>query len=34
VPVFLVAMNLAFGVAFWRYLNGHYMGSWKRTSRA
>jgi cellulose synthase/poly-beta-1,6-N-acetylglucosamine synthase-like glycosyltransferase len=34
VPVFLVAMNLAFGVAFWRYLNGHYMASWKRTSRA
>jgi cellulose synthase/poly-beta-1,6-N-acetylglucosamine synthase-like glycosyltransferase len=33
VPVFLVAMNLAFGVGFWRYLSGQYLGSWQRTER-
>ncbi len=34
IPVFLVAMNLAFSVGFWRYLSGRYLGAWERTSRA
>jgi cellulose synthase/poly-beta-1,6-N-acetylglucosamine synthase-like glycosyltransferase len=34
VPAFLLAMNIAFGVAFFRYVTGRYSGSWKRTVRA
>jgi cellulose synthase/poly-beta-1,6-N-acetylglucosamine synthase-like glycosyltransferase len=34
VPVFLVAMNMAFSVGFCRYVTGQYLGSWKRTTRA
>jgi cellulose synthase/poly-beta-1,6-N-acetylglucosamine synthase-like glycosyltransferase len=33
-PVFLVAMNVAFGIGFCRYVTGRYSGSWKRTARA
>ena len=33
-PVFLVAMNVAFGFGFYRYVTGQYSGSWKRTARA
>ena len=33
-PVFLVAMNVAFGIGFCRYITGQYSGSWKRTARA
>jgi len=33
-PVFLVSLNLAFGLGFYRYLTGRYSGSWKRTARA
>jgi cellulose synthase/poly-beta-1,6-N-acetylglucosamine synthase-like glycosyltransferase len=33
-PVFLVSLNLAFGIGFYRYLTGRYSGSWKRTARA
>jgi cellulose synthase/poly-beta-1,6-N-acetylglucosamine synthase-like glycosyltransferase len=33
-PVFLAAMNVAFGVGFWRYVTGRYSGSWRRTVRA
>jgi len=33
-PVFLVAMNVAFGIGFYRYVTGQYSGSWKRTVRA
>jgi cellulose synthase/poly-beta-1,6-N-acetylglucosamine synthase-like glycosyltransferase len=34
VPIFLAALNAAFVVAFYRYITGHYSGSWKRTVRA
>ena len=34
IPVFLVAMNLAFGLGFLRYVAGRHSGSWKRTARA
>jgi cellulose synthase/poly-beta-1,6-N-acetylglucosamine synthase-like glycosyltransferase len=33
-PVYLVAMNVAFGIGFCRYLSGRYAGSWTRTARA
>jgi cellulose synthase/poly-beta-1,6-N-acetylglucosamine synthase-like glycosyltransferase len=33
-PVFLVSLNMAFGIGFCRYLTGRYSGSWKRTARA
>jgi hypothetical protein len=33
-PVFLVSLNLAFGIGFYRYLTGRYSGNWKRTARA
>jgi cellulose synthase/poly-beta-1,6-N-acetylglucosamine synthase-like glycosyltransferase len=34
VPVFLLGMNVAFGVGFYRYVTGRYSGSWKRAVRA
>jgi len=33
IPVFLVVMNAAFAVAFYRFTTGQYSGSWKRTAR-
>lgn len=30
---FLAMLNLAFLVGFWRFLNGNYRGSWRRTQR-
>ena len=33
IPVFLVALNAALAVGFWRYLTGQYGGSWRRTQR-
>lgn len=32
-PVFLLAMNVAFGFGFWRFVTGRYSGSWRRTAR-
>jgi len=34
VPVFLVSLNAALAVGFWRYATGQYGGSWRRTRRA
>jgi len=33
VPLFLIALNAALAVGFWRYLTGQYGGSWRRTQR-
>ena len=33
-PVFLVAMNAAFAIGFYRYVIGQYSGTWTRTKRA
>lgn len=34
IPVFLVSLNAALAVGFWRYATGQYGGSWRRTRRA
>ena len=33
IPLFLVSMNLALLVGFWKYLGGRYSGAWARTAR-
>lgn len=33
VPVFLVSMNVALMVGFWKYLSGSFSGAWARTER-
>jgi len=33
-PLFVFALNLAFLVAFWRYITGNFSGQWRRTERA
>lgn len=33
IPVFLVSLNAALAVGFWRYATGQYGGSWRRTRR-
>ena len=34
IPLFVFALNVAFLVAFWRYVTGDYSGAWRRTQRA
>jgi cellulose synthase/poly-beta-1,6-N-acetylglucosamine synthase-like glycosyltransferase len=34
IPLFLFALNVAFLVAFWRYVTGDFSGQWRRTQRA
>ncbi len=34
VPLFVFALNVAFLVAFWRYVTGDFSGTWRRTQRA